>query len=124
GLARRAAIDVVRTAAVRRYENGHRVAGEQLDAIRLDDRVQDERGARLALAVEAVAAMDEHRRRCEAIAHRTARASPFESRGHGRTVASPWRARRANAPSIRSAPCSRARTSAARSAARRTGGAR
>ena len=43
------------------------LAGEQHDAIGFDHRIQRERGARLALAPAAMAAMDEQRRRLEAV---------------------------------------------------------
>jgi hypothetical protein len=55
-----AAVDVVRT-VLARHRHGHGLAAEQLDRLRLYDRVENKRAARQPLAVVAMTAVDEHR---------------------------------------------------------------
>src|SRR6266536_3036801 len=59
GLTAEAAVDVVRT-VLARHRHGYRLAAEQFDRLRLDDRVEYERAARQPLAVVAMTAVDEH----------------------------------------------------------------
>ncbi len=77
-LADRAAVDVVRAAALGGHRDRHRLAGEDLDAIRLDQRVDREGAAGVPLAVGAVAAVHEHRVRGQPVADRAAVAGAFE----------------------------------------------
>ena len=90
---RRAAIgtakDPMRPATVGRHRAGDRIAGQQLDPIGLDQRVEHERGAGLALAILAVAAMHEHRFRVHAVAQPAAGATSVQRVGHG-SSASLW----------------------------------
>src|SRR5581483_9816730 len=57
------------------------LAGKNVDALCLDQRIEDECGARLALTPPAMAAMHEHGRREHAIAHGFARAPTFRRKG-------------------------------------------
>ncbi len=68
----------MRASAVGRYRNGDGIARQQGDAVGLDERVEDKGAAGLALAIAAVAAMDEHRRRSEPVTQRSAGAAAFE----------------------------------------------
>ena len=61
-------------------ETGSGAPERTLDAVRLDQRVQDEGAAGLPLAVQAVAAMHEHRRGGEPVADRAAGAAAFQDR--------------------------------------------
>ena len=63
-----------------------RLAGEQLDAVGLDQQVDHEGAPRLPLAVQAVAAMDEERLGREPVANLTARAASCEPNAHPRCV--------------------------------------
>src|SRR5215471_11981027 len=78
----RAAMDVVRTAALRRNADGLRIAGEHRDPVGLDHGVQHEGAAGLALAIATMAAMHEHGRGAEPIPYRTAGAPAFQSITH------------------------------------------
>jgi hypothetical protein len=49
-----------------------RLTREHLDAIRLEQQVDDERASRLPLAVQAVTAIDEHRLGRQPVANRSA----------------------------------------------------
>jgi len=80
--ARGAAIDLLRPAAVGRHRDRFEAAGEHGDSVGLDERVEHEGASRLPLAVAAMAAMHEHWRRGEPIAHRPAGASAFQIIGH------------------------------------------
>jgi len=72
---------VMRAAAVgRQRDDLGRAVG--CDVLRLDERVDDEGAPGLALAIGAVAAMHEHRRRVEAIFHRAAEALPLQRLRH------------------------------------------
>src|SRR5262249_29842307 len=72
---RRAAKDLVRSAAVGRHRNRPRFAGNELDPVGLDQRIDDEGAAGLALAIAAVTAMHEHRHRTEVVSDRAAGAT-------------------------------------------------
>src|SRR5262245_47190598 len=65
----RAAEDALRAAVVAGHIDRLWLAHEQLDAVGLDQQVDDERAAGLPLAVEAVAAMDEERLGREPVAN-------------------------------------------------------
>src|SRR4029079_15441174 len=73
-------------AVVARHVDRLRVAGEELDPVGLDQQVDDEGAAGLALAVQAVAAVDEERIRAEVVADRPARTPAFAD-AHGATPA-------------------------------------
>ncbi len=75
-------MNVMRPAAVGRHADGLGLSREKRQATGLDERVEHEGAARLPLAVAAVAAMDEHRRRFEPIPNRAAGAAAFETSGH------------------------------------------
>src|SRR5208337_4325208 len=81
-LARRAAMNDMRPAAVGRNRNGLRLAREHLDPVGLDQRIDDEGAASLPLAVLAVAAVNEHRLRTEPIANGAAGAAALERVAH------------------------------------------
>src|SRR5271166_98644 len=81
-LARRAAMNDMRPAAVGRNRNGLRLAREHLDPVGLDQRVDDEGAAGLPLAVLAVAAVHEHRLRTEPTANGAAGAAALERVAH------------------------------------------
>jgi hypothetical protein len=78
----RAAVYLMRPAAVGGNDDPPRCALQKRDLIRLDQGVEHEGAAGLALAVAAMAAVHEHRRRREPIAHRPARAPAFQRFGH------------------------------------------
>src|SRR6185312_225669 len=80
--AARAAMDVVRPAAIGRHRVGDRRAGEDRHPVGLDHGVDSKGRAGLPLAILAVAAMDEHRRALQPVPHRAAGASAFERAGH------------------------------------------
>lgn len=73
-LAVAAAKDPLNAAVVAREVEGLRRACEERDALTFDDEVDHERAAGLALTVQAVAAMNEHRVRFEPVAKCSARA--------------------------------------------------
>ena len=77
-LARRAAEDPLLLAAAAGYVDRRRLAGQQLDAVGFDQRVDDERAAGLPLAVEAVTAVREERVRRQPIPNLSAGAAAFE----------------------------------------------
>src|SRR5690349_20062864 len=81
GLAARTAEDRLRRSVVARNVDGLRLAGHDLDPVGLDKEVDDERATCLALAVQAVAAVDEERLARQPIAHRTARTATFADHG-------------------------------------------
>jgi len=81
-LALRAPIDPLRAPVVARRVDRLRLTGEQLDALGLDDQVDHERAPRLALAVEAVAAVRDQRLGGEAVANRSAGATAFPGVSH------------------------------------------
>src|SRR5215831_10183006 len=68
---------LVRFAAARRQHDGFRQAVVGLYAILLDPHVEDERAARLFLAIAAMAGVNDQRRGNQPVPHRTAGASPF-----------------------------------------------
>ena len=86
-LARRAAVDPLSAAVVAWDVDGLWLAAQQLHAIGLDQQVDHERATGLPLAVQAVAAVNEHRLGREPIADRSAGATTFAWRAHARTVA-------------------------------------
>jgi hypothetical protein len=65
-----AAVDLLNAAVVARRFDRVRLGGEQLHAVGLDQRVDHEGAAGLPLAVQAVAAVDEHEASRETRAHR------------------------------------------------------
>jgi hypothetical protein len=69
--ATRAAEDLLRRAVVARHVDGLRLAAHDLDAVGLDQDVDDERATGLPLAVEAVAAMHEKRVARQPVANRS-----------------------------------------------------
>ncbi len=75
-------MDVMR--AARRGRDGHRLrrAGQQFDPVGLVDGVQHEGAAGLALAVQAMAAVHEHGRRGQPIAHLATGAAAFQGQVH------------------------------------------
>jgi hypothetical protein len=73
----RAAEDPLLLASAPRDRDGLGLAGEELDAIRLDQDVDSERAPRLALAVQAVAAVDEQGLGRQPVADGPARAAAF-----------------------------------------------
>jgi hypothetical protein len=79
-----AAVDPLHAAVVARHVDRLRVAGEHLDAIGLDQQVDHECAAGLALAVPAVTAVREERLVGEAIADRTAGTATFARDAHPR----------------------------------------
>src|SRR5207237_5446397 len=79
----RAAVDPLVAAVVAGHVDRLRVAGEQLDAVTLDQHVDDEGASRLPLAVQAVAAMDEERVGRQPVANRSATAATFQCSAHG-----------------------------------------
>src|SRR5271166_1517631 len=81
-LARWAAMNDMRPAAVGRNRNGLRLAREHLDPVGLDQRVDDEGAAGLPLAVLAVSAVHEHRLRTEPVANGAASAAALERVAH------------------------------------------
>src|SRR5690606_33135830 len=85
----RAARDHLALAALGWREHDFRLFGERDDPIGLDQRIERERGAALALAPAAVAAVDEQRRALEAIADRPAGAAAFDRERSGRRHGSP-----------------------------------
>src|SRR5262249_51124126 len=76
--ARRATEDQLRAAVVPRRLHRLRLAGEQLDAVGLDQEVDHERASSLPLAVETVAAMDKERLGGQPVANRAAGTAAFE----------------------------------------------
>src|SRR5690606_7982027 len=80
------AVDVVWPTAVRRHTDRLRLAPEQRDAVGLDQCIDDEGAACLPLAIQAMAAMNEHRLGGEHVAHRAARASARHVCRHGRPL--------------------------------------
>src|SRR5262249_54784504 len=71
------AIDPLRAAVVARQVDRVRRAGQELDAVGLDQQVDHERAARLALAVQAVAAVRDERLIRQPVADRATRAAAF-----------------------------------------------
>src|SRR5207248_103027 len=81
-LAGRAAEDPLLLAAAARNVDRLRLAREQLDAVGLDQQVDDERAAGLPLAIQAVAAVREERLGRKPVANLSAPAAAFEHVGH------------------------------------------
>jgi hypothetical protein len=77
-LARRTTPDLLLLAATPRNVNRDGLACEQLDPICLDQYVDDECASGLPLTVEAVAAVDEERIGCQAVADLAAGATTLE----------------------------------------------
>src|SRR5438477_579011 len=77
-----AARDLLTLAAVGRCIDELGLACDERQTIRLDHRIQGERGAGLALAPAAVAAVHEERLRLHAIPHPLAVAAAFERERH------------------------------------------
>src|SRR5689334_16190830 len=86
-LADGAAEDRLDAAVVAGNVHGPRVAGDELDPVGLDQQVDDERAAGLALAVQAVAAVGEEGIRRQPVADGAARAPAFAN-AHGLAPAS------------------------------------
>jgi hypothetical protein len=82
GLTPGAAVDVVR-AVLARHRHGHRFAAEQLDRLRLDDRVEHERTPSQPLAVVTMTAVDEHWLLEELVADGSAGAAAGDFPCHG-----------------------------------------
>ena len=82
-------MDIVRVAAVGRHGDRLRMAGQHADPIGLDERVENKGAARLALAVAAMATMNEHRLTHETIPHSCARAAAVECADHVDSADSP-----------------------------------
>ena len=82
-LARRATPDHLRLPAAARHGNRLRLAGEELHPVGLDQEVDDERAARLSLAVQAMTAVHEEWFGNEPIADCSAGATTFTLDAHG-----------------------------------------
>src|SRR5215213_10203993 len=93
-LARRAPPDPLLLAAATRDGDGLRLAGEKLHSVGLDQDVDHERAARLSLAVQAVAAVDEEGIGREAVANGAAGTTAVEGHGTTSTTARQRRTRR------------------------------
>jgi hypothetical protein len=81
-LARRTAPDSLGAPVVARKVDRLRLAGDQLDPVRLDQQVDHERAPGLALAVQAVAAVCEQRLRREPVADSSAGAATLACFAH------------------------------------------
>ena len=88
-LARRTAEDRLRASVVPRDIDRLRLTGEQLDAVRFDQEVDDERAPRLPLAVQAVAAVGEERIGGQPVPNRAAGAAAFDRNAHDLIVVPP-----------------------------------
>src|SRR5438874_2204899 len=96
-LAGRAPVDPLRAAVVTRHVDRLRRAREQLDAVGLDQQVDDEGASGLPLAVQAVTAMREERIGCHPVTNRSAGASTFTGNAHVlllETGDGPWTVKR------------------------------
>ena len=80
-MAPRAAGDLLTLATVGRRVDDLNLPLQQLYTIGLDERIQGEGCPRLSLAPVAMAAVNEQRTRCHAIAHEAASAAAVEERG-------------------------------------------
>lgn len=97
-LTARTAKDPLGAAVVARSVDRTRLSLEDLHPVSLDQQVDDERAAGLALAVQAVTAMDEHRLRNQPVSNASARASALAisthatdaKRGSRQARANPW----------------------------------
>ena len=78
-------MNVMRLPAVGRNCDGPGLAAAYLHALRFDQRIEHEGAPRLSLAVEAMAAVDEHRLRGEPIAQRATGAASFKLGVQGRS---------------------------------------
>ena len=81
-LAGLATIDIMRMAAIGGQRYDCRLAGEKLNPIGLDQRIDGKGAARLPLAVRTVAAMHEHRPGMQAISDTAAKALAVTNLGH------------------------------------------